>query len=213
MTSRFSAILAAPELPSELLPPLEMDGYLTGLLVTPDLSPRQWVGGLWDGGRPNIEDEDGLGRALAAVVSRMSQIDAELQKGWPSFHPSFGVAGKKQDHAKVRAWVRGFSMAMGLNLEYWSDLSEDRRTRALVAVFVGFMISDESFEKGEDADELRDQCVAVMPRVLTVLWKIAQLEEGNDFALQTRRQDKVGRNQLCPCGSGVKFKRCCGGGN
>ncbi|MCK9265301.1 SEC-C domain-containing protein [bacterium] len=25
-----------------------------------------------------------------------------------------------------------------------------------------------------------------------------------------RTQDKVGRNQPCPCGSGKKYKRCCG---
>ncbi|WP_444814782.1 SEC-C metal-binding domain-containing protein [Variovorax flavidus] len=24
------------------------------------------------------------------------------------------------------------------------------------------------------------------------------------------RQSKVGRNEPCPCGSGVKYKRCCG---
>ena len=27
-----------------------------------------------------------------------------------------------------------------------------------------------------------------------------------------RAQDKIGRNDLCPCGSGKKFKQCCGGG-
>ena len=24
------------------------------------------------------------------------------------------------------------------------------------------------------------------------------------------KTEKVGRNQLCPCGSGIKYKRCCG---
>lgn len=31
----------------DLLPPLEMDGYLTGVLVTPHLETAQWVMGLW----------------------------------------------------------------------------------------------------------------------------------------------------------------------
>ena len=26
----------------------------------------------------------------------------------------------------------------------------------------------------------------------------------------TREDDKVGRNDLCPCGSGKKYKKCCG---
>jgi preprotein translocase subunit SecA len=27
---------------------------------------------------------------------------------------------------------------------------------------------------------------------------------------QIRQDKKVGRNDLCPCGSGLKFKKCCG---
>lgn len=210
VTSSFSAILAAPELPFGLLPPLEMDGYLTGVLVTPELPPRDWIGGVWDR-RPDLQDEAGLSRALAAVTSRKSSIEADLQKGWPGFHPSFGIAGQKQDHAKIRAWVRGFSKAMRLDPDYWLSLSEDDQTRDLIATFVGFMETEEPFEEREDADELRDECAALIPRVLVTLWKLALIEEGNDFALQTHRQQKVGRNQPCPCGSGLKFKRCCGG--
>ncbi len=26
----------------------------------------------------------------------------------------------------------------------------------------------------------------------------------------TRKQEKVGRNDLCPCGSQKKYKKCCG---
>lgn len=27
------------------------------------------------------------------------------------------------------------------------------------------------------------------------------------------RKRKIGRNQLCPCGSGKKYKKCCGANN
>ena len=30
---------------------------------------------------------------------------------------------------------------------------------------------------------------------------------------QTRNQAKIGRNEACPCGSGKKYKHCCGGGS
>jgi preprotein translocase subunit SecA len=35
---------------------------------------------------------------------------------------------------------------------------------------------------------------------------------GSDQAAKpaTRDEDKVGRNDLCPCGSGKKYKKCCG---
>jgi preprotein translocase subunit SecA len=40
-----------------------------------------------------------------------------------------------------------------------------------------------------------------------------QLHHGEEEAErkpQTREHDKVGRNDPCPCGSGRKYKRCCG---
>ena len=37
-------------------------------------------------------------------------------------------------------------------------------------------------------------------------------EEVEDAIRQPERHDKIGRNDLCPCGSGKKYKHCCGGG-
>ncbi|TRZ77840.1 preprotein translocase subunit SecA, partial [bacterium] len=36
-------------------------------------------------------------------------------------------------------------------------------------------------------------------------------EESDSVSTTIRNQAKIGRNDLCPCGSGKKFKRCCGG--
>jgi uncharacterized protein YecA (UPF0149 family) len=33
-------------------------------------------------------------------------------------------------------------------------------------------------------------------------------KKGEVISLQTRQ--RIGRNDLCPCGSGKKFKKCCG---
>ena len=37
-------------------------------------------------------------------------------------------------------------------------------------------------------------------------------DRGTTDAAVELRSEKVGRNASCPCGSGRKFKRCCGGG-
>lgn len=34
--------------------------------------------------------------------------------------------------------------------------------------------------------------------------------ESKDVKRTPKKSDKVGRNQLCPCGSGRKYKQCCG---
>ncbi len=35
-------------------------------------------------------------------------------------------------------------------------------------------------------------------------------EEENSLALPAIQEKKVGRNDPCPCGSGKKYKKCCG---
>jgi preprotein translocase subunit SecA len=35
---------------------------------------------------------------------------------------------------------------------------------------------------------------------------------GETTSKSSVKSDKVGRNELCPCGSGKKYKRCCGAG-
>jgi len=35
-------------------------------------------------------------------------------------------------------------------------------------------------------------------------------EEENSLALPDIQEKKVGRNDPCPCGSGKKYKKCCG---
>jgi len=79
-----SAIFANPNWDPDLLRPLEMDGYLTGILVTPGLDASEWVSGLWTT-MPGSAADERTSHALAVGVARRRGIEADLQKGWPSF--------------------------------------------------------------------------------------------------------------------------------
>jgi len=62
-----------------------------------------------------------------------------------------------------------------------------------------------------DFSQRLDEAAAFMPRAILVLRKLATLRATEDSAMDTRLvSGKVGRNDPCPCGSGTKYKRCCG---
>lgn len=193
----------------DLLPPLEMDGYLTGILLTPELEVSDWIAGLWTG-MPPVADEARMTRALGAVLARRQAIEADLQKGWPGFQPSFCVPGSKADHDRVRTWVKGFWQAMKVYPEYWSELAEDERTATFIGLFVGFIDTGLQIEERDDADEIRDEHAELLPRALVGMRQLALMRDGNATALRSMQANKAGRNDPCPCGSGKKFKRCCG---
>ena len=147
-------------------------------------------------------------RAFGIAIARRRQIETELHKGWPAFRPSFSESGKLADHDKVRVWVRGLWKAMRLDPDYWSDMAQDERTASFIGLFVGFMDMLYDIDERDDADEIRDEHAAVMPRALVGVRKLALLREGDTRVLNSMKTTKIGRNALCPCGSGNKFKRC-----
>ncbi len=125
------------------------------------------------------------------------------------YRPLFLAASDKPKHDIVRAWARGFGKAMALAPERWGSIAEDERLQPLLAPFVGFLdIVDPDFEPADDIDELLDEAAAAIPRATIILRKIAQF----GTAPAAGRRGKIGRNDPCPCGSGLKYKRCCGTG-
>ena len=96
---------------------------------------------------------------------------------------------------------------MTLAPEAWNATADDERTLPLVRPFVGFFeIEDqEPFELRDDADELLDEDAAVIPHTILALRKLAQVRSH-----PITRPGRPGRNEPCPCGSGQKYKRCCG---
>ncbi len=202
-----AAVLNPQSWDPDLLPPLQMDGFLTGTLLTPNLDVK-WVAYLWPK-LPDLADDDRLKNACTAALARRKAIEADLQKGWPGYHPSFCELGSKADHDKVREWMKGFWKAMKLDPQYWSDLAEDEHTATFLALITGFLEIGEPIEERDDADEIRDEHAALLPRAIVGMRKLALLQEGNVAALRSIPATKVGRNDPCPCGSGKKFKRCC----
>jgi uncharacterized protein len=105
--------------------------------------------------------------------------------------------------------VKGFWKAIKLDPRYWSDLADDEHTVTFLSLISGFLNIGEPIEERDDANEIRDEHAALLPRAIVSMRKLALMQEGNVAALRSIPAAKVGRNERCPCESGKKFKRCC----
>jgi uncharacterized protein len=67
---------------------------------------------------------------------------------------------------------------------------------------------DESMQKKpDDLEKIAPEVIA--PWIVTLnAWRLANYVPPKDTG--PVRRAKVGRNDPCPCGSGKKYKRCCG---
>lgn len=56
-------------------------------------------------------------------------------------------------------------------------------------------------QKQREAEVVRGTVTYARPKMVNGKWQLQPL---------VRKQKKIGRNEQCPCGSGDKFKKCCG---
>jgi len=210
--------LTSPAAPKGAMSPMELDGYLTGIVVSPDLLlPSRWLDRIWGENEPTFDGLDQMQTAIAAVMDHYNAIIAALDAGFKQieakktadYRPLYLAPSGKPNHDVVRTWVRGFGKAMALAPERWSSIAEDERLQPLLTPFIGFLdVADPDFEPADNIAELLDEAATTIPRATIILRKIAQFST----APAAGRRSKIGRNDPCPCGSGLKYKRCCGAG-
>jgi uncharacterized protein len=219
----WSSFLASPQAPKTIMSALELDGYLTGIVVTPQAAPilpSAWMARLWGDYGPVFEDEAQINTVLGAVMIHYNTLIRDIDRSLKrleadriaDYRPLFMSGNEKPTHDAARAWVRGLWKAMALAPETWSALAEDGRTKIILQPFVGFFDLGDlaSHEIPDDIDERLDEDAALIPRMILVLRKLARIREAAGHPLPFARPSKVGRNEPCPCGSGKKYKRCCG---
>ena len=215
-------LLASPAAPKTATSPLELDGYLTGIIVSPlaaPIMPGRWIAGLWGDDETVSDDDAQIDIVIRAVTERYKALLVDIDRGLKrleadricEYRPMFMPSEGKPAHDAVRRWVRGFWKALALAPEAWSALAEDDRAKSLIEPFVAFFDLDDQgpIEIPDDIDAILDNSAAVIPQTILVLYKLAKFRSR---ANPPPRQAKVGRNGPCPCGSGQKYKRCCRSG-
>ena len=201
----------------------KIDGFFTALICSPEMTqPSIYLKEIWgDQGIPandafqndqDIQDfMNLLMRYWNAVVKKLSEDEVFLPL---LLEDSDGVA-------KGNDWATGFMRGMKLHQEDWSELINDKSNG-------GSLVTIMALAHEHDPDlKLRPYSEPVSPERredlimgLTVgankIYKYFEphrhMSASNVRERQTFRREtpKVGRNEPCPCGSGRKFKRCCG---
>jgi uncharacterized protein len=218
--SAWLAFLASPTAPQRSMSLLELDGYLTGVIIAPSLiRPGRWMAGLWIDDEPVCDDPEQIQLVLSAVGVMFNALSTRIEQSLRRLEtervcdhrPAFQTDDGKPSHDIVRRWANGFWRAMQLTPTDWHALGADDRTQVLITPFVGFIDAgkDPAFAPADDIDDRLDQAAAEIPRAILLLRKIARIRASRTSPVHPTPRSKIGRNDPCPCGSGKKYKRCC----
>ena len=159
---------------------------LEGLLTALTIGPRQIDRAVWlplIWGEAAPADANAVQIATALVLRHAQYMQTWMQKDPASFEPVYECGGAWT----AQAWTAGFEAGMQLDAASWDAL---RATApALLAPFA---------RTGDDWED------AVTPSVIAI--------HAHFHPAAPAKTAKVGRNDPCPCGSGKKYKKCCGEG-
>jgi len=192
----------------------QLDGYLCGIMVSPDpIEEPEWLPGVFGAEAASEGDAAMLGVDMAELTglvrARQAAITVELAED--HYQPLFDVDG---EDILWEIWMDGFETAMALRLKPWERLLQSQReSRAQEAAFGMtdlLAASDPRLSETELADPhlaaLRKQAPMLIPRLAGELYRAHRLAAPQ----APLRVASVGRNDPCPCGSGLKYKRCHG---
>jgi uncharacterized protein len=196
----------------------ELDGFIAGLLTCPELiMPGDWLPLVWHQDRADqsaFEDLDHANRVLGLVMEHYNNVARTLMERPDRYSPLFSVDTRNGD-ILWELWIEGFENAVALRPAAWKMLLEaDVDTAAAMSG----MLRLAGIARGEKEVDDRDTILAAAPDkiadwvVILNEWRLANTQPVQDIdpRIVTSSRKKVGRNEPCPCGSGKKYKKCCG---
>ncbi len=214
------SFLMSDRAPSESMMLSDLDGFLTGIAVGPELVlPSEWLPLIWGGEAPEFADEGEAKAILGSIMGRYNEILRQARDD--AFEPVFWA---DRDGTLIAAdWAEGFLQAIMLRADAWKRLLKSKRDGQLLFPILALcgdangdsllgLTPDQEDIVMEEATELIPGCVVAIdaywrekgPTQFSMPFTSGQPTQPN------RASAKVGRNDPCPCGSGKKFKKCCG---
>jgi len=198
----------------------DLDGFLTGIAVGPELVlPSEWLPLVWGGEAPEFADESEAKAVLGAIMARYNEILRQIADD--TFDPIFWTA--RGGTLIAADWAEGFLQAIMLRMDAWDRLLKSKRDGQLLIPILA-LCGDENGESllglpPEDEDRIMHEAVEFVPACVSAIaayWhrkgpkQISMPLTPGPSSVPHRFASKVGRNNPCPCGSGKKFKKCCG---
>src|SRR5215212_10024551 len=192
----------------------DLDGFLTGIAIGPELvKPSEWLPVIWGDEEPVFEGIEQARTVIGVIMGRYNEILRVLDTDPEAYDPLFWEG---PDGEVIAAdWAEGFADAIRLRPEAWRPLLEDREALVMLVPILALCGDAEGgspleLDLEDDADLLA-QAPELIPACMAGIDGFWKERRGRPKAGSGRAKSaKVGRNDPCPCGSGHKYKRCCG---
>ena len=225
---RLEELLSDPALP-EAMRLDEIQGYLCAALSGPQpIAEEEWLADVL-GDETLLETE--IGREAAELLRRFATVlEEELAAGEPPVLLLYGKEDDENGPSDYVPWCQAYLAGVDAAEEDWFEFlgetedgevdedSGDEISYLDERLFPMMVLTGEAeaaatehgedWPGGEERDQIINDCEEDLAQAVTDIYRFWQAKRGSGTI--RREEPKVGRNDPCPCGSGKKFKQCCG---
>ena len=213
-------LLLSDDLPEACMDAITLEGFLTAIAVGPvTVTPEQWLPRVFGSDPEDPMPEMKVFKRVVNLVMRLyNSVIMIFEIAPEKFSPTFythEVEGKT--YIIVDEWCSGFLQGIALAGDAWQPLLDEKpdilRPFQLFATPEGWAELDTAVDEAAMHAEWSSK---IEPTVHSIHAYWLPYREGSGKTLASPHpkraagKPKVGRNAPCPCGSGKKYKRCCG---
>ncbi|MHB8730141.1 MAG: SEC-C metal-binding domain-containing protein, partial [Sulfuricaulis sp.] len=165
-----------------------------------------------------------------AIMALYNHANSGVLEGNPALPPGCTARAEPMSNlepdAPLSQWARGFGGGHDWLENVWDEYAPEELDEALgvdvlVLSFFASRNLAEAYRKeiksrNISLEELAGELLKALPDAMQNYARIgrtlyeAVLSEPRIETRAPERHEKIGRNEPCPCGSGKKYKRCCG---
>jgi uncharacterized protein len=197
-----------------------LDGFFAALACCPDLvMPSEYLRVIQSGATSDgdlvFENMDEARRFTELTSRQWNHVNQQLDR-----EEVYLPLLLEDINGDVRGtdWAKGFLKGTHLRHSIWAELFEDEETGGPLVPIMALAYENHPdpeirpFKTEIDKTKRNDLLVAAAAGVMRLHRHF--LKQRNQYTYAStpfvRDRPKTGRNEPCPCGSGKKFKKCCG---
>ena len=221
--------LSSPQRPKDTLNYPQLAGFMFAMANGPEMiPPSEWIPMVFNDQDARYETHDEAEQVLHALLALYNDCGQARTEGSASLPPGCEIRPAPLDNfdtdASLSQWAQGFSMGHDYLVEIWDDYTPEELDAELGAIlmvltcFASPELARAYHKEGEGTTSFEQFVETVVSIFSAAMREYAHLgrsifqarREAGDLDHQMPARPKIGRNDPCPCGSGKKFKKCCG---
>lgn len=221
--------LSAPQRVKGTMTYPQLAGFLFSMANAPELiPPSEWLTIVFNDQDAGYETQGEAERILQAMMALYNDCGRERMEGSAPLPPGCDIRPQPLDNlgddAPLSQWARGFLTGHVYLDDIWNDytpdeLDEELGSLLMVLTFFASPTLAEAYHKegkGKTSlEQLAETVVTIFPDAMREYARLGRAifqarREAGDLGQEPSARPKIGRNDSCPCGSGKKFKKCCG---